>query len=169
MIISFTKSSFVERDLIFSKPSFVMCLSALYKFFICWTSIKLLLIHWFGRFFVFSSSENRHSLYSVISRWNSLYVLRMNWFLWHEVAIRAPVSQVQILRLCAIVLERRPLMIMNYIMMHHDVLNHDILYVLAMCIALLGSLWHLALVEVIQQDYSPVFITEPHCKNKYKF
>ncbi len=69
-------------------------------------------------FSVFSSSGNRHSLYSVISRWRSLYVLWINWLLWCEAASRrpfsksvcfltwAPVSQVWTLRLCAKFLER---------------------------------------------------------------
>ncbi len=109
------KSSFVERDIIFNKPSFIICL--LHLFFICWTT-KLLLLNWFGLF-----------LYLLVRKTDTVSIV---WYLGERVSMCweltdfcdvrrladgrfsqsvcfltwAPVSQVQTLRLCAIFLEK---------------------------------------------------------------
>ncbi len=119
VIISFTKSAFVERDLIFNKPSFIMCFYVLYTFFICWTSIKLLLINWFGRFLYFIVRGT--DIVSIV--WYLGESVYMCWELTDFCDVRrladgqfsqsvcfltwAPVSQVRTLRLFAIFLEIR--------------------------------------------------------------
>ncbi len=119
VIIWFTKSTFVERDLIFNKPSFIICFSVLYNFFICWTAINLLLINWFGRFlyFLFRGTD------TVSIVWYLGKMVSVCWELTDFCDVRrladgrfsqsvcfltwTPVSQVRALRLCAIFLERR--------------------------------------------------------------
>ncbi len=116
VIISFTKSAFVERDLIFNKPSFIICFSVLFTFFICLTSIKLLLIDWFGRFLVWGTD-------TVSIVWYLGERVSMCWEFTDFCDVRrladgrfsqsvcfltwAPVSQVWTLRLCALFLDRR--------------------------------------------------------------
>ncbi len=57
------KNTFVERDLICIKPSFINCLPLLYLFFYLLkvNEIVTLKLVW-TVFFVFASSGNRHSL-----------------------------------------------------------------------------------------------------------
>ncbi len=99
--------------------SFIFCFSVLYTYFICWTSIKLLLINRFGRFlyFIFWGTDTVSIVWYLGER---VYIC---WELTDFCNVRrladgrfsqsvcfltwAPVSQVRTLRICAIFLERR--------------------------------------------------------------
>lgn len=111
--------AFVEQDLIFIKLSFIICLSVLYLFFVCWISIKLLSLNGF-RSFLYLLVQGIETVCIVwhlgerVSKcWDLADFCDVRWLAGGQFSLsvcfltEARVSQVFTIRLCVIFLERR--------------------------------------------------------------